>query len=150
MRNSRGTVPGSSRWMDRGSVSVELTLMVPALMLVLGLLIAGGRIWFAKTTVNEAAQTAARAGSLSRSAEGAAVAGRAAGQQSMATGGLACADESVTVGTAGFSVPVGTPATITSSIQCRVRLADLLLPVIPGSIQLRATGSAALDTYRSR
>ena len=43
----------------RGSVSVELAVLVPALMLVLGLLVAGGRIWFAKTTVNEAAHTAA-------------------------------------------------------------------------------------------
>lgn len=150
MRDRRWTAARRSRRADAGSVSVELTLMVPALMLVLGLLIAGGRIWFAKTTVNEAAQTAARAGSLARSAEDAAVAGRAAGRQSMATGGLECADASVTVGTAGFSVVVGTPATVTSSIQCRVRLADLLLPAIPGSIQLQATGSAALDTYRSR
>lgn len=135
---------------DRGSVSVELSVLVPTLMLILGLLIAGGRIWFAKTTVNEAAQTAARAASLARSAEGAAVAGGAAGRQSMATEGLSCRDGSVSVNTAAFAVPVGTPATITSTIQCRVRLSDLVLPGLPGSIQLSGAGSAALDTYRSR
>ncbi len=135
---------------ERGAVSAELAVLVPALMLILGLLIAGGRIWFAKTTVNEAAQTAARAASLSRSAEAAAVEGRSAGRQSMSTGGLKCGDDSVSVNTAAFAVPVGTPATITSTIRCRVRLADLVLPGLPGSIDLSGAGSAALDTYRGR
>lgn len=135
---------------ERGSVSVELAVLVPALLLILGMLIAGGRIWFAKTTVNEAAQTAARAASLARSAEGAGVAGRSAGRQSMATDGLTCGDESVLVNMAAFAIPVGTPATVTSTVRCRVRLADLLLPGLPGSIELSASGSAALDTYRSR
>ncbi len=47
---------------ERGSASVELTVMVPALVLMLGLIVAGGRVWFARTTVNEAAHSAARAG----------------------------------------------------------------------------------------
>ena len=51
---------------QRGAAAVELTLLVPALLLTLGLLVAGGRPWFARTTVNEAAQTAARAASLAR------------------------------------------------------------------------------------
>lgn len=135
---------------ERGAVSVELAVLVPALMLILGLLIAGGRIWFAKTTVNEAAQTAARAASLARSAEAAAAAGRSAGRQSMTTDGLRCGEDSVGVNTAAFSVPVGTPATVTSTIRCRVRLSDLVLPGLPGSLDLSGAGSAALDTYRSR
>ena len=63
--------PGMAR-NQRGAATVELTLLVPALLLVVGLLVAGGRLWFARTTVNEAAQTAARAASLSRSAYAAA------------------------------------------------------------------------------
>ena len=63
---------------QRGAATVELTLLVPALLLVVGLLVAGGRLWFARTTVNEAAQTAARAASLSRSANAAATAGQEA------------------------------------------------------------------------
>ena len=53
---------------QRGSATVELTLLVPALLLMLGLLVSGGRLWFARTTVNEAAQTSARAASLARTA----------------------------------------------------------------------------------
>jgi Flp pilus assembly protein TadG len=135
---------------QRGSATVEITILVPALLLTLGLLIVGGRVWFARTTVNEAAHAAARAASLARAAGEAGAAGRSAGAQSLATGGLRCASTTVEVNTAAFGVPVGTPATVTSTVNCRVGFADLLLPGVPGSIHLKATGASALDTYRSR
>jgi Flp pilus assembly protein TadG len=135
---------------DQGSATVEITMLIPALLLTLGLLVAGGRVWFARTTVNEAAHSAARAASLARSAGEASAAGRSAGAQSLATGGLRCASTSVEVNTAAFGVPVGTPATVTSAVSCRVAFGDLLLPGLPGSIDLEAAGASALDTYRSR
>lgn len=135
---------------ERGSVTVELALVVPALVLVLGLLVAGGRLWFARTTVAEAAQSAARAASLARTAGAAAVEGRAAGQASLGTAGLQCAASSVQVQTAAFGVPVGTPATVGSTVSCTVPLGDIVIPGLPGSIQLTGEGAAALDTYRSR
>jgi Flp pilus assembly protein TadG len=135
---------------ERGAASLELVVVVPALALLLGMMIAGGRLWFARTTVTEAAQTAARAGSLARSAAQAAVEARSAGQQSLSTGGLRCAERSVAVNTAGFNTPVGTPATLRSHITCRVLLADLVLPGTPGSVLITSDGSAALDTYRAR
>lgn len=141
----RGFCPG-----DRGSATVELTLVVPALVLVLGLLVAGGRIWFARTTVTEAAQTAARAASLARTPGTAAADGRDAGRASLTTGGLRCAARSVQVQTAAFAVPVGTPATVRATVSCTVPLGDVLLPGLPGSLSLTGQGAAALDTYRSR
>jgi len=139
-----------SRCTERGAVAAELAMAVPALLLVLSLLVAGGRLWFARTTVVEAADTAARAASLARSGGEAAAAGRDAGEQSLTTAGLRCASRSVSVNTAAFSVPVGTPATINATVSCTVFLSDLLLPVIPGSIGLTANGASALDTYRAR
>lgn len=141
------------RWRSRGcrgSVTVEITLLVPALVLVLGLLVAGGRVWFARTTVTAAAQSAARAASLARTAGPAASDGRDAARASLASAGLRCADPTVQIGTAAFAVPVGRPATVTSTIHCRVPLADVALPGLPGSLELTGTGAAALDTYRSR
>jgi Flp pilus assembly protein TadG len=135
---------------QRGAAAVELTLLVPALLLVLGLLVAGGRLWFARTTVNEAAQTAARAASLARSSPAAIAAGQEAGSQSLATAGLRCRSTSISINTAAFAVPVGTPSTVTSRILCKVDFSDVLLPGWPGSLQLTGGGSAALDTYRSR
>ena len=135
---------------SRGSVSVELALVVPALVLVLGLLVAGGRLWFARTSVTESAQSAARAGSLARSAAAAASDGAAAGRSSLATAGLRCAATSVQVETGAFAVPVGTPATVRATVRCTVPLADVLLPGLPGAVDLQGRGAAALDTYRSR
>ena len=128
----------TTRTNQRGSASVELTVLVPALVLILGLIVAGGRLWFARTTVNEAAQSAARAASLARSAAEAATAGREAGEQSLATAGLRCASTGVTVNVGAFGVPVGTPATVTAATRCRVTFTDLLLPGMPGSIELTA------------
>lgn len=135
---------------QRGAVAVELTLLVPALLLVVGLLVAGGRLWFARTTVNEAAHTAARAASLARSAGEASTAGRAAGSQSLATAGLRCRSTSVSINTAAFGVPAGTPSTVTSTVSCIVDFSDVFLPGWPGSTELTGRGSAALDTYRGR
>jgi Flp pilus assembly protein TadG len=129
---------------------VEITMLIPALLITLGLLIVGGRIWFARTTVSEAANSAARAASLARSAAEATAVGRTAADQSLSTNGLRCASTAIEVNTAGFGVPVGTPATITTSIDCRVAVADLLLPRIPGGVDVIASGASALDTYRSR
>jgi Flp pilus assembly protein TadG len=133
-----------------GSVAVEIALLAPTLVLVLGLLVAGGRLWFARTTVVEAAQTSARAASLARSPGEAAAMGTEAGHASMTTAGLRCASSSVRVSTAAFGVPVGTPATVTSDVTCSVPFGDVLLPGMPGSLQLSGRGSAALDTYRAR
>jgi uncharacterized protein (UPF0333 family) len=125
-------------------------MLIPALLITLGLLIVGGRIWFARTTVNEAANSAARAASLARSAAEAAAMGRSAAAQSLSTDGLRCGSSTVGINTAGFAVPVGTPATITATVSCRVAFADLFLPRLPGGIDLSGNGASALDTYRSR
>ncbi len=135
---------------ERGSAAVELVVVVPALVLVLGLLIAGGRLWFARATVVEASESAARAASLARTAGEARDAGQRAGHRVLDTGGLRCAGLSVSVDVGAFGVPVGTPATVRSAVTCQVPFADLTLPGMPGSITVRSNGGAALDTYRAR
>lgn len=142
------TIPAAAR--EHGSATVELALVVPALVLLLGLMVAGGRLWFDRTTVAEAAHAAARAASLSRTAGQATADGTAAGRQSLDTAGLSCTDSSVSVDTSAFSAPVGTPGSITSTVRCAVPFSDILLPGMPGAISVTATGSSALDTYRSR
>ncbi len=119
-------------------------------MLVLGLLIAGGRLWYARTVVAEAGYAAARAGSLARTAAEARIAAGSAGRQSLATARLDCEQVRVKVSTAAFRVPAGRPATVTATIRCSVPLTDVVLPGLPGRIELDGTGAAALDTYRGR
>lgn len=129
---------------------MEITLLVPALVIFLGLLIAGGRLWFARTAVIEAAHASARAASLARTATQANTEGQSAAAASLATVGLVCVDRSIAIGTGAFSVPVGTPATVTATINCRVPFSDIVLPGMPGSISVVGQGFAALDTYRGR
>jgi Flp pilus assembly protein TadG len=135
---------------DRGTAAIELTLLVPALMVMLGLLVGGGRLWLARTTVTEAAQTAARSGSLARTASQASRDGASAGADTLSTRGLVCLNQTVSVDARAFAVPVGSPATVTSHVSCSVPFRDVFLPGMPGTIRIRATGASALDTYRSR
>ncbi len=135
---------------ERGAASVELVVIVPSLVRKLALLIAGGRLWFARATVVEAAQSAARAASLERSAGSAHRAGVSAGARVLATDGLRCAGDSISVDTSAFGVPVGTPATVRAAVTCQVPFSDLAIPGMPGSVTVRSSGSAALDTYRAR
>jgi hypothetical protein len=144
---SRTPLPGRT---ERGSSAVELAILVPALVLMLGMMIGGGRLWFARTTVNEAAEVASRAASLARSADAAATEGDAAGRSSLSTGGLHCVNSSVSIDVGAFRVPVGTPATIGSRVVCSVPFGDVFLPGMPGFIELTGSGASALDTYRSR
>lgn len=135
---------------DRGTAAVELTLAVPALMIMLALMVAGGRLWFARASVSEAAYAAARAAALARTSTEAGSDGPLAAARALDTAGLHCSPRAVEVDTSGFLVAVGDPATVRATVTCSVPFADLVLPGMPGSITLRAEGSAALDTYRGR
>jgi hypothetical protein len=48
----------------------------------------------------------------------------------------------VTVDTAGFAAPVGTPATVTATVRCVVNLADLAVPGVPGTRTVTATATS--------
>lgn len=130
--------------------ATELVIVVPAVMLLLGLVVAGGRIWFARSAVNEAAYSGARAASIERSAQAAESAGRNAAHAELGHHSLPCRTRSVRTDVAGFSVPIGQPAHVGTAVRCRVSFGDLLVPGIPGSITFHKTATAALDTYRER
>lgn len=131
-------------------MSVELVIIVPGLIMILGLLLAGGRIWLNRAVANDAAYSAARAASLARTPGQAQTDGVSQGYAAFDQRGLECREREVTVDTSGFAVAVGTPATITSAVSCVVDFSDLLVPGLPGSMRLTGTGAAALDTYRAR
>lgn len=135
---------------DRGSASVELALIVPAVVLVLGTMILGSRLYLARGAVHQAAGAAARAASLSRSAGEAQVAAQRVLDASLASDHVACVDRNVVIDTSGFRIPVGQPASVTVHVSCLVPLADLAIPGLPGSLRAEATVSSALDTYRER
>ena len=113
------------------------------------LIIAGGRVALSHQAVESAAADAARAASISRTQGQAASNAEAAAAASLSSQNLRCVSTSVSIDTAGFASPVGTPASVGATVNCQVDLAGLL-PGLPGSMTISATMRSPLDTYRER
>lgn len=135
---------------DHGSMSVELVLIAPAVALLLAVIVLGGRLTITSSAVDEAARSAARTASSARTGAQAQTAARTHALASLADQGLNCTPATVSVNVRGFSVPVGRPASVTTTVSCRIRLSDLGLRGTPGMKTLQATYTSPLDTYRSR
>ena len=135
---------------ERGSATLELAVLAPALLLLLGLVVAAGRVVVAGGAVEEAARDAARQASIARDAATAGSAARSAAQETLAQQGLRCTGLDVTVDTRGFATPVGQPGEISTAITCTVPLSDLAVTGLPGSTTLHASFTSPLDRYRER
>ena len=135
---------------DRGSTTLELAILTPALLGLLGLVIAAGRIEVAGAAVDQAASAAARDASLQRSGSAAStVAGRTA-RENLRSQGVRCATLTVAVDTSGFRVAPGLPSQVKVNVACTIPLSDLAIPGMPGSRTMRADMASPLDRYRSR
>lgn len=147
-----GNAPCRDGWVldDEGSTTVQLAVLTPALVLLLLVVIAAGRISSAGLAIDEVATNAARTASIARTASQAQTQAQATAGQVVAEQHLHCQQTTVTVNTAGFTVPVGQPATVTVTVSCVVTLADLALPGLPGSKALTSSFSSPLDPFRGR
>ncbi|MFK5634217.1 TadE/TadG family type IV pilus assembly protein [Ornithinimicrobium sp. LYQ103] len=135
---------------DRGSVTVELVVLAPVLLLfVLGVFFAG-RYALAQQAVQAAAAEAARAASIARSASEASGTAAGAAAASLANQDVRCLTRSVAVDTSAFAQAPGTPGLVSATVSCQVDMSDLAFPGIPGNRNLESTMSSPLDTYRSR
>ncbi|WP_331718390.1 pilus assembly protein (plasmid) [Streptomyces sp. NBC_01544] len=135
---------------DRGSYAVETAVLAPAVIALLLLMIAFGRVIDADGAVDSAARAAARAASLERDAGSAQNKAQAAAARSLEGEGITCRTSSVTVDTAGYSLDIGVDANVTASIACTADLSDIGLPGLPGSKTLRASWTSPIDTFRGR
>lgn len=135
---------------ERGSASVEAAIGVPAFLLLVGLLVLGGRTAIAQQAVQAAASDAARAASIARTVASARADAGSAAHTSLTNQHLDCANTTVTVDTAAFGTPVGTPGQVSATVTCALRLDDIGLPGIAGTKTITATMSSPLDTYRGR
>lgn len=133
---------------ERGAAALEFVIIVPALLLIVGFLVAGGRLANARAVVTGAAESGSRAASVSRTA--ALAQANARNLVAAETAGLPCAGgPRVRVDTSGFSVAVGRPASVGVGVTCVVPL-DGLVPGLPGSVAVRAESESVLDRYRGR
>jgi len=129
---------------------LELTILTPAILLLLGLVIVAGRIEIANQAIDGASQAAAREASLARTPQAARAAATRAAAENLAAHNLHCTGVTVSVDTAGFAVAVGTPAQVTARVTCTLDLGDLSVPGVPGSRSLTSQSVSVLDTYRAR
>lgn len=133
---------------DRGSVTVELAILTPALILLLCALVLAGRVQTSASAVEQAARSAARDASLARTPDAARSAAAAAAASELGT--TSCAATAVTVDTSGFGARVGQDGVVTATVSCTVSLADLAVPGLPGVRTITAQATSPLDRYRTR
>ncbi len=135
---------------DDGNAALELVVLVPVLLGLLGLVIAAGRTSLAQGSVDAAARDAARQASIALTPSAAVSAGSASAAAALRRDGLDCRPV-VRIDTADFrTVPPGQPAMVWATVTCTVPLASLALPGLPGSHTILARFGSPLDIYRSR
>jgi len=134
---------------DEGNAALELVVLAPVLLFILGLVVAAGRTSIAQGAVDAAARDAARQASIALTPAAARLAGQVSARAALRQDGLECSPV-VIVNTSQFSIPPGDPAVVVATVTCAVSLADLALPGLPGTARLQATFTSPLDIYRSR
>ena len=135
---------------ERGSASIEMAVLAPAVIALFVTLMIAGRTITARQAMEAAAFDGARTASLARDADTAQARARAAATETLAAQGLNCATLRVDVNTDGFAVPVGQPATVSVTITCDADFSDIALPGMPGGATYRASFVSPLDQYRGR
>ncbi|MFA3843233.1 TadE family protein [Streptomyces aureus] len=118
---------------DGGSYALETAVLAPVLIVILGLMIAFGRVTDAEGAVDSAAHAAARAASLERDAANAQSRAQDAVTRSLDGEGITCRTSNVTINTGGYTAGVGEAATVTATISCTADLSDIAVPGLPGS-----------------
>ena len=125
---------------ERGTMSIEMVVLVPVLLLITMVAVAGGRIVSAQGMVEAASRDAARAASMERSVGAAST----AASRSLSQADTANASCSAGVDVGGFR----RGGAVTVSVSCRVKLSDLGLVFLPGTTVVKAESSAPVDQWR--
>jgi Flp pilus assembly protein TadG len=129
---------------ERGSVTVEMAIVTPVLILLLLFVVASGRLALAAGEADNAARDAARAASIARSAAAAVGDARQAAAATLTNAGISCQRFDVATDTSAFR-PGGT---VTVQVACTAALSDLGMPGLPGSKTLRGSYTAPIDRFR--
>lgn len=133
---------------ERGSAVIEAAIGVPAFGLFVALIIFAGRMSMAHQAVESAANDAARSASIARTQAAAQAGATRSARTSLINQKVNCRAIGVSLDTSAFTKPAGTPGMVTATVTCRVNLADVSLPGVPGAKTVTATVSSPIDTYR--
>ncbi|MEU4217176.1 hypothetical protein [Actinoplanes sp. NPDC026623] len=126
---------------DRGTVTVELAIGIPMLVLVVLLVAATYAMGRANLDVNAAAAAGARAGSLARNAHAATSVATDAARANLAG---RCARLAIDVATGGFR----RGGQVRVTVSCTVTTRGLTGIGLPGSTTFTASATSPIDVYR--
>jgi Flp pilus assembly protein TadG len=129
---------------EQGSVTVELVLVTPLLILFLLFVVALGRLATSRIDVSGAAAQAARAASIARDPSDATSAAQQTATAALADDHVTCANLDVATDTAGFVAG----GTVSVTITCHVDLADLAGLRLPASTAVTGTAVSSIDAFR--
>lgn len=129
---------------DDGSVTAQTVFAVPLLIAVLLFVVLCGRLVETRMRVDSAAQDAARAASLARTAQEAQKAARKVAAQDLGPGGSRCAGYSVSIDTSNFR-PGGA---VRVSVRCAAAMQGLIGLGVPGTVSVNSHAVSPIDQYR--
>ena len=135
---------------DRGAVAVEMALLAPLVLMMVGLFAFGYRLWATRAAVESAAGAAARAASLASSPHSGETVARDVVLANLATLGIDCESAQVSPDTSALSRPAGQTGNVRVTVTCVVSMRDLVLPGAPGRITVTRSASEPIDTFRAR
>jgi Flp pilus assembly protein TadG len=130
---------------ERGSASVELAVVAPALVILMLLVVFAGRAADTDAQVTRAAGAAARAASLRQHPTDAAADARTTAVENLASAGVACDPLDVDVDLADFRAG----GTVAVTVACHVPMSDMALLGVPGTRTSVSTALEYIDQYRS-
>ena len=123
---------------------MEIVILTPLFIALLLLVVGLGRYSHAQQLTEQAAGAAARAASLTTGGTAATGAADRAASDTLTGLGLTCARLDTAVDTARFRL--GGEVTVT--VACTADLSATVLAGLPGTVTVRATAAAPLETYR--
>lgn len=133
---------GRSARGQRGSMAVEIVILAPVMLAFMMLVVAAGRLVAVKGDLEAASRDAARAGSLERDAGSAG--GRAAQVVASSLDKQTTRCQGTSLGGSNFVAG----GFVRVSLNCQVSYNGLGLIGLPGSVTVKATSTAPIDTYR--
>ena len=129
---------------DRGEAAVEIVILTPLFIVLLLLVVGLGRYAHAQQLTQQAAGAAARAASLTTGGTAATTAADRAARDTLTGLGLSCTRLDTAVDTSRFR----TGGQVGVTVSCTADLSATVLAGLPGTVTVRATAAAPLETYR--
>jgi len=132
---------------ERGSITTEVTLIVPALLCLLLLVVIAGRVAGARNALVAVARDAARAASLETDPQQAYVAAERLAREALS--GTECAEAEVKASVRPGSDGHMRGGVAVVEVHCNAAISDLALLSLPGSVDIHANGTEVIDRYQS-